>query len=485
MGVISTSVGDTAAVIAPATAGPLNLAGAFARGAAVATNFSSGPLVELASYIIGKPAVCVRSDVTTAGDYWPIDVSGMAPGSTCVPSADATTEPIDEYELHLEIARGGTVGTPGILYKLSFDNGRSQSAATALGTATAVDRPAYGCKINLAPGTLTTGDVIRLRTKAPREAVADLQAAEAALRTTSLKWDFVVLATPVDAALFAELDSWLHQLHQTDEKFRAALVSFRGPNPGETEAQYLTAAAAFRAANHSPYIAVGYHYCQTQSKVSPGHQLRRPTIWPVARRAAAIRRPSRTDLGQVAGMDGGPLPADVKLYDASGNPMVDSAGGSMCHDEALSPGGSDMRFVTLRTRQGYSGVFVEKPWVFSQDGSDIFLWQHRSLVNKVKAAVQTALTARLRSPVLVNPATGFILESEALDIENSVDAAVRAVVGPGPDVSAHKFTLHRDDPLLQSDSPVLNGDERIVPLAYPQGFAISIGFVNPAVGKVA
>jgi hypothetical protein len=165
--------------------------------------------------------------------------------------------------------------------------------------------------------------------------------------------------------------------------------------------------------------------------------------------------------------------------------MVDSSSGSMCHDEAVTPGGDDLHFATLRTREGYSGVFIEKPWVFAADGSDIFLWQHRSLINKVKKAVQTALTARLRSPVLVNPTTGFILEEEALDIENAVDAAVRAVVVGGPDVSAHKFTLHRNDPLLSSDAPELNGDERIVPLAYPNSYGIEIGFVNPAIGSVA
>lgn len=487
MGVIPATTGDTAAIIAPATAGALNIAAAFARGTSVAANFTSGPLVELASYLIGKPAVCVRSNATTVGGYGAIDNSGLDAGSTCVPAVDATTHPIDEYEVYIEIVHGGAIGNSDITYKWTLDDGRSASSAriNALGTGTSVNLTAYGVKVNLPSGTLTAGDVIRVRTTPPTEAVADLQAAEEALRVTSLNWDFVVLATPVDSALFAELDTWLASLHSVTKRFRAAMVNFRGPTLGETEAQYLAAAAAFRAANYSPYITVGYHYCLTQSKVSPGFQYRRPVAWPAARRAAVIKRPSRTDLGQVAGVDGGPLPSDVKLADTNGNPLVDASSGSLVHNEELNPGGDDLHFLTLRTREGYSGAFIEKPWVFAADGSDIFLWQHRSLVNKVKKAVQTALTSRLRSPVLVDPTTGFILEEEALDIENLVDAAVRAVVAGGPDVSAHKFTLHRDDPLLSSDAPALNGDERIVPLAYPNNFGITIGFVNPAVGTVA
>lgn len=484
LGVVPSSLGDTCAVIGPATAGPLNTAAAFARGTTIATNFTSGPLVELASYIVSKPIVVVRCDTTTVGGYGSIDNSALVTGTTCVPAVDAAVIPIDEYEAYIKIVGGGTIGVAGITYQKSLDDGRTPGATLALGTATSVSWTAEGVKIDLPSGVLVAGSIIRVRTTAPVPAVADLQDAEEALRVTSLTWNFVVLTTPVDSALFSELDTWLTSLHATDKKFRAAIVSFRGPTLGETEAQYLVAAAAFRAANQSAYIAVCAHYCQTTSKVTPGYQFRRPTLWPVARRAAAVKRPSRTDLAQVAGADGGPLPSDVKLYNTNGTPMVDTTGGSLCHDEASAPGLDDQHFITLRRREGYSGIYIEKPWVFAATGSDIFLWQHRSLVNKVKAAVQTALTSRLRSPVLVDPSTGYILEEEALDIENLVDAAVRAVVVGGPDVSAHKFTLHRDDPLLSSDAPVLNGDERIVPLAYPNNFAITIGFVNPAVGSV-
>ena len=476
LGVIPTTVGDTAALIGPATAGALNTAAAFARGTAVATNFTSGPLVELANYVIGKPAVCIRSTGSTIGAYGSVTMTNDTTiKGTSVPTADATYEPRDEYEVYIKVIVGGSIGVAGITYQSSLDGGRTLSVVIALGTATSITLTAENVKIDLAGGTLVAGDYIEVRTTPPTDSVANLQTALAALAASSLVWDVVVLANPVDAARFSALDSWL-DTQWTAGKHKKAIVNFRGPTEGESEADYLIAAAVFRASNTSKYILVCGGYAKTISSVN-GRQYRRPVAWPVAKRAVKIKRPTRTDLGQVAGTDGGPLPSDVKIRDTNGNPDE--------HDEAYSPGLDDLQFCTLRTREGYSGVYIEKPWVFAPTGSDYFLYQYRSVVNRVADAVSLTLTARLRSPVLVDATTGFIKEEEALDIENAVDAAVRAVVGPGPDVSAHKFTLSRTDALLSSNAPELTGEERIVPLAYPNTFGISIGFVNPARGQVA
>jgi len=166
----------------------------------------------------------------------------------------------------------------------------------------------------------------------------------------------------------------------------------------------------------------------------------------------------------------GPLPSDVRIVDANNNPDE--------HNEETTPGLDALRFLTLRTFEGLVGTFITRPRIFAPTGSDFVWWQYRSVINDIAAVVQLELTKRLRSPVRVNRKTGYILEQDAVDIENNVNAAVDALVAPGPDVSGHKFTVSRTDQLLSTGT--LTCAERVIPLAYPDQIDVTIGFVNPA-----
>lgn len=466
LGVIPPTQGDTAVVIAPANDGPVNLPAAFADPRYLVSNYDTGPLVELGSYLIakgGKAVVVVRSEATSDGEPGTIDVSGVT--GTSVASFDPAATADDEYEIYVEVVNGGTVGVDGITYKHSRDNGRTKSAETALGVATSITIPdSGGVVIDLDPGTIVAGDVIRSRTIPPTESTSDLQTSFAALQASIYAWDFVALGNVVDATKFAALDTWMQTLWSKG-KHKKFLANTRGPDVGESEAVYLAAMAAAFGAYSSLFGALSYGYVKTLSAVSSS-QLRRPAAWAAAAWAAKLKNPSRDDM---AAPVLGPLPSDVQLT-LAGNPDE--------HNEETNPGADTARFLTLRTIEGFTGTYVTRPRIFSPVGSDFVWWQYRSVMNRVADAVRRELTKRLRAPVRVSKKTGFILEQDAVDIENGVNAAVEAVVGAGPDVSAHRFVLSRTDPLLSN--PLLNGSERIVPLAYPDQIGVTLGFVNPA-----
>ncbi len=93
-------------------------------------------------------------------------------------------------------------------------------------------------------------------------------------------------------------------------------------------------------------------------------------------------------------------------------------------------------------------------------------------------AIRAFLIRRLNKEVQVDKKTGFILESEALEIEAGARAAMRAVLLAKPKASDVQFVLSRVDNLLSTKT--LNYQARIVPLAYPEFITGDLGFFNPA-----
>jgi hypothetical protein len=214
--------------------------------------------------------------------------------------------------------------------------------------------------------------------------------------------------------------------------------------------------------------------CKHTSSVS-GRKHKRPISFAVAATEAAA-----SEEINIADINRGSL-VGVSIRDADGN--ADE------HDESINPGLDDARFTVLRTVEGVPGVYVNRPRLFSADGSDFFIMPHRRVINLARDAYRLYFLRRLNKPVLVATATGFILEEEALEIESGADALMRAVLMAKPKASGGGFSggrftqLSRTDNLLSTRT--LNGQGRIVPLAYPEFISFDLGFFNPALQIVA
>jgi hypothetical protein len=462
LGVLPISAGKLYALVGPSSSGPLNTPATFGRTKDVISTYGAGPLVEAACYFIerfGKPVVIVRSAATTAGAGGTLVTSGVA-GTSIV---TLTGTPNDDYEPVWKAITGGTIGTAGITFQWSLDGGRTWSPATALGTANTFAFPGSGgLTLNFAAGTIVAGDQVLTTTVAPNFNAADLGTALDALASSAVNWEIVHPVGPIDATMFDTLELKLAALFAAG-KYRAWIANCRMPNVAESEAAYLTAMNTAFGSKSSTFGQLCAGACKLTSSVT-GRKYARPVSYPVGAFGAAVSEEidiADVTLGSIIG---------VSIRDANGNPDE--------HDESINPGLDDARFTVLRTVEGYPGVYVNRPRLFSPAGSDFQLLPHRRVMNVGHAAVRLYFLRRLNKAVIVDKNTGFILEEEALEIESGAREIMRAELLAKPKASAALFALSRTDNLLSTKT--FTGDLRIVPLAYTEFVNLTVGFYNPA-----
>lgn len=471
LGILPQTSGAYFAVVGVSSKGTQNAPATYARIKDLVNDFGSGPAVEAAAHFIeryGKPVVFVRTGQTTAG-------SATAPvltvAGTSVISRDAAVVPIDDYEFVFKVIAGGTIGVAGITFQWSLDGGRTWSAVTALGTANTWTAPADanpvgsaapGIKINFAAGTLIAADQATFRTSAPQWNSAEIGTALEALSASILSWELVHVVGALDATLFDQVDLKVAAMI-TAGKYHAWVGNTRVPTIGESEAAYKTALDAIFSVKATVIGEVCAGACKLTSSVS-GRKYKRPIAFAVGAREASVSQ--EIDI------------ADINLGTLVGVSIRDANGNADEHDESLNPGLDDSRFTVLRTWDGVAGVYVNRPRIMSAAGSDFQLMAHRRVLNLAHAALRQYFIRRLNKPIQVNKTTGFILETEALEIESGAKAALRATLLAKPKASAIEFALDRDDNVLSTKT--LAGTARVVPLAYPETIDLTVGFINPA-----
>lgn len=424
-------------------------------------------------------SIAVSAGTVVAGDFItftltaPIEASAgelvtSLLGGTSVPTIDDTTEPNDDYEAYLVFVTGGTRGTAGITYKWSLDGGRTLSPTTALGTATSITIPGSGgVKIDFGAGTIIAGATIAFPTVAPRWNTTELGTALDALKASTNAWELAEIVGPIDGDAFDLLETKFGGMF-TSGKPRAWIGSTRMPIGDETEAAYKASLDTVFASRATTYGELCAGACRLTSAVS-GRKYRRPIAHAIGSFEASVSQEIN-----IADVNLGTIPG-VTITDANGNPAE--------HDESVNPGLDDSRFTVLRTHEGIQGVYVNRPRIFSADGSDFYLMPHRRVFNIGAAALRAYFVRRLNQPILVNATTGFILEEEALEIEAGALAVLEAALLAKPKASGVTFALSRTDNLLSTKT--LNGDAAIVPLAYAETIALTLGFSNPALRVIA
>ncbi len=420
------------AVIGVCDSGPTDTPAAFARIKDIVATYGGGPAVEAAAHYIqlyNRPVILVRTGQSVAGTYGAV-ASGFA--GTSVPTT-AAGPPNDDYELVWHAVTGGTIGVAGITFTYSYDNFRTQSAITALGTANFFVFPGSGgSRINFSAGTIIAADTMFVEGHAPRWNTTEVASALLALKNSTLNWDLVHVVGDIDGAAFDAVSTAMAAMPN-----KAWIGSARMPDEtaGESEAAYKTALDGIFGAKASTFAMICAGAALTVSGIS-FRQYRRHTSHCIAARQAAVSEEidiAAINLGSLQG---------VNIRDENGNPLE--------HDETVNPGLDDSRFATLRTHEGISGVYVNNPRLISAAGSDFEFMQHRRVMNIAKIALDLYFKRRLSQPIQVNATTGFILESEALEIETGAKSILRSVLRAKPKASAVNFTLSRTDNILST-----------------------------------
>jgi hypothetical protein len=466
IGVVPPQTGDRLAVVGPASSGPIDTPTLCWTTTDVTGTFGAlGPSVEAACYEIattGRPVLFCRTGATTVGGYLNLDVTGVT--GTSVATNNVATEPFDDAEMLFEVVTGGTIGSAGITYRYSDDDGRSFSGILPLGTAVFIVLPGNS-RINFAAGTLVAGDRVKYRTTAPKWSTAQLTSALTAVRNSLEVVQIVEVCGPIaDNTEFGIVHA-AAALFESVGREVLFVCSTRTPTLGETEAAYKTALDTAFAGSTSDFISLWAGSCEVLSCVSFRSVSRRPPAHVTASRIVDIRAgkdPASKDLGSL------PL---CSIADARRNPKH--------HDERLNPGLDDSRFSTLRTwADKGSAVYINNARLMSASGSDFVYVPSIRVMNKGAKIVREVLDRRSSGDFLVDRTTGFVIEDEASDVDTDVNSALDEQLVKPREASGATFTLNRTDNLLATFK--LKGKMQAIPLGYLKQAEIDVAYFNPA-----
>jgi hypothetical protein len=486
LGVVPSTAGRLLAVIGCSTAGPMNVPTPASSVSDIGATFGQGRLPEAAAMSIaqGRAVVAVRAAAADFGSYstlYNVIKDGDSTSTIGVTAPDPTHYPADDMAVVFTITKGGTVGTAGIEYKFSLDGGRSYSAVSSLGTALFVVLPGSGSiKVTLATGIVTDGDSISFTVTGPNFDSIALTAALTALSLSSVDFEIIAIAGPLDPTLAAVVEAQVTAM-RTKEMRHSWIGHVRqqmindGSLPGtlvpEKAADYIqsisTAFADFITKQGGLTASDGY----VTSALS-GTEQRRQLSWLYAPLTAAA-----SEEEDVADVNRGALP--FRITDINGNPEPG------CYNETRSPGLSDAGFVTARTWNGGkpAGVYVNLPLLKSAVGSDFDIHPMRRVMDLGQDTAYGFFVRRLNQPVQVDKSTGKLKEATRKAMQAAAQAELESVLLAKPKASDVTVIVSDADNVLSTKT--IHVTIWIEPLAYPTAISITMGFRNPALSVQA
>jgi hypothetical protein len=295
----------------------------------------------------------------------------------------------------------------------------------------------------------------------------DLATSLEALRVSKAEWDIVYCDCDASSTIITQVDAWLAALEAVGVFKVGCLRTRARARATETEAAFATAMGTAYNSSATIRCFVGADHCDMVS-ASPnfgGMVIDRPFAIPLAARIL-----STTEEIDPAQVNLGPLPNTI-IDDANQNPKW--------HDEAVYPGLDVLRLATARTFQGPtapSGVFVNNCPMLSPIGSDYVYVENARVMNKACTIAYALLVAKLSIGVRTDPTTGFILEIDALKLEQSVQQELsRQLAGQ---VSGITFQLSRTDDLTSNAGATVNCTLEIASLKIIKNFKVKAAFTS-------
>lgn len=354
------------------------------------TQFIGGPLVEAGGLVCqqGNVVVAIACPIVTAGTAYAVQATVPGGGtSTLTTTLDGTNGAWDTYEVKLVVVTGGTIGTTGIIVKVSLDAGRNFGTPITLGTANTLylgngsltNRVVGGTGVQIAfgAGSLVAGDYYQFATVGPQwnsagvvSALAAFQASQYgvqgvgsihivgdAMHGGSTATDLTTIGNQIQAGVA------IYEFQRAIMELRDALVPTTYGGSGETEATWIAALQTAVSGVSQPRIcADGGNYNMPSAYQNPaGGQpsYRRNLAW-----AQAVRR-TQVPLQRRAGrVKDGPY-ANIVV-----NPATDPSDGFIYHDERINPGLNASRIASAMTwpKKG-AGFFQCQEPLLSVNGS--------------------------------------------------------------------------------------------------------------------
>jgi hypothetical protein len=296
-------------IVGCATDGEENLPQVARNDAQPAELHTSGPLVEVAAISIGEgrqPAVLLRAATVTPGDYGDLDASDF--DGTAVASVGATV-PTIASDTRIKFEAGGTLGTPGITYRTSPDDGVNWSGLQALGSETSILVAASNATIDLTIPAAQLTALIALLTELRTDRIAHYGTGTTVHLAADTTSDDGIAANPTDEATCISMVNTLRTaelLHATNNTAHTAddSVSYANMPPAATtlvEAAYLANFIKAASAVHNATLGSVHGAADTAhdttaddveyGTVEDGDELYVPTtapLWDATTLAAAL-----------------------------------------------------------------------------------------------------------------------------------------------------------------------------------------------------
>jgi hypothetical protein len=292
-----------------------------------------------------------------------------------------------------------------------------------------------GIILTWAAGTYVAGNTYTASTTAPVYTSTELDAVKAAIDASPLQFDWLLLAGKHATASAANTIAGIISGYLTDwwSKFRF-VSAFMDAGASVTS----TTLTGFTTENKALLACYGDGDCVSSKPIVGFIQPVQPIYIPVTARAATALLSSSLNRYADGTLDG------IASYDSTfGSPVT--------HDEELSPGMDDARFVTLRTFRGESPgrYFIARGKTRAPVTSDLSDWHTLRIACVAQTVIYLQQLAFVGRSWRTN-ADGTIDEGEASAAELKVQAALEEVLlkplnaeGTRGHVSAVRYQIDR------------------------------------------
>ncbi len=440
------------------------------------TYLGYGKLPEAAALtcLAGGTVLAIKATSTTPGSS--TAVVSVASGNSVVTVSVGTA--YDEYLVQMTVVTGGTIGTTGIVVKLSLDGGKNFGPEISIGTAVTYAITNTGLTLAFAAGTMVAGDTHKFSTVAPHWNAAGLQVALVALTASPYAlagWGSMHIAGVMSATDAASLQTYLTTM-QAGYIFTRAICDVRDAakpvawgGAGETEAAWLTSIALDYSTTDAKRICANAgHYNMPSAfptSVCGAPRYRRSLAWAIAARAVTI--PPQRHAGRVK---------DGSLQNITVDPINDPSDGLTYHDARVTSGLQVARFSGARTRVGKQGFYNTNPNLMSATGSVFTILPLGNIMDIACAIIHQVGQDVINSDIRVN-ANGTIYENEAKSIEIDLLGAINVNMTANSMISSATVVVNRSTNVTATSTVVVA--VTIVARGYVLQEDVTVGFQNP------
>ncbi|MCR4442963.1 MAG: DUF2586 domain-containing protein [Peptococcaceae bacterium] len=411
-------------------------------------DFGTGPLVNaLYDAFAGGARVIYAVKATS-------DITGLIGNITATKTGQgnmaAVGSPLDSYHVIVEILSNGRFNTA--TFKYSLDGGDTETDAITVPVDGVYAITGTGITLNFSEyatepdESFKAGDTYEFKTTAPSASINNITTAINALLNSAYTMEYIHVVGPSSSSVWTALDT-LAETAVTDKyKYIHFLCEAAGPSAGQTVSEWvqslITTALSFDSTRVAVSAAIGEIEEVNTSRV-------------VERNAAGIIS------GRISSIPVMRSPARVR---DGALPRVKSIRPAGLSEEQIALL-NDAGYITLRTYEGLTGVYITEGRIMAAADSDFQYIELRRVMDKACRNLRQAALQYKHAEA----------DGDLTHLEASLQQVIDNMAGAG-EISSGQITIPEQDILGTS---TLRVNIRLVPVGIMRNIELEVGFENP------